>query len=72
MNPLLLLAQGYSIFVVKGRLPNEHPDAGRLDTPGKWFSPEEVLLLSFVPCSSPAHTVTTALATCTSAHAVTE
>ena len=37
-----LREQGYSIFVVKGRLPNLHPDAGSPDTAGKWFTPQQV------------------------------
>jgi len=37
-----LREQGYSIFVVKGQLPHTHPDAGSEDTPGKWFTPQQV------------------------------
>jgi hypothetical protein len=37
-----LREQGYSIFVVKGQLPQTHPDAGSDDTPGKWFTPQQV------------------------------
>ena len=37
-----LREQGYSIFVVKGTLPSQHPDAGSRDSPGRWFTPQEV------------------------------
>jgi Ataxin-3 len=38
-----LRASGYTIFVVRGDLPQPHPDAGRRDTLGAWFTPEEVV-----------------------------
>lgn len=37
-----LREQGYSIFVVQGQLPHRHPDAGSADSPGHWFTHEEV------------------------------
>ena len=37
-----LRGEGYSIFVVQGRLPNPHPEAGSRDSIGCWFTPDEV------------------------------
>lgn len=52
-----LKQQGYTIFVIRGQLPNHPAAGGALEGPGKWWSAEEVRWLRTALCNC-AHSCT--------------